>query len=131
MGKRIYVGNLPPEFTADQLCALFAAYGAVTSAEVIAEKSGQSRGFGFVEMGTDEQTQEAIAKLHGRAVGGKTLVVNEARPKAKDPKDGFGRGGFGFGGRGGYGGGGQGGFGGDGWSGGPQGGDRRGGGRSR
>jgi len=126
MGKKIYVGNLPPEFTAAQLGALFAAYGTMTCAEVIAEKSGQSRGFGFVEMATDAQTQEAIAKLHGRAVGGKTLVVNEARPKAKDPKDGFGRGGFGFGGgsRSGYGGGGQGGFGGDGWSGGPKGGGR-------
>ena len=81
MGKRIYVGNLPPEFTADQLCALFAAYGAVTSAEVIAEKSGQSRGFGFVEMTNSAEATAAINALNGTDVDGRTINVNEARPK--------------------------------------------------
>ncbi|HAM35215.1 MAG TPA: RNA-binding protein [Elusimicrobia bacterium] len=141
MGKRLYVGGLPLDFTDAQLGALFAACGTVTSAAVITEKStGQSRGFGFVEMSTDAQTQEAILKLHNSSVGGKTLVVNEARPLEERPKGGFGaggygnrggfggRGGFGKGDRGGFGKGGRGGFGGGGRGGARKGGDRRGGG---
>lgn len=138
MGKRLYVGSLPLEVTESQLSAMFAACGTVASAKVISDKmTGQSRGFGFVEMSTDVEAQEAIKKLHNSAVGGKQLVVNEARPIAERPKDGFGGRG-GYGGRGGFGGGGYGGQGGYGGKGGfsgrggnRKGGDRRGGGRGR
>ena len=137
MAKRLYVGNLPLDYTEAQLSALFAACGTVSSAKVMLEKTTkQSRGFGFVEMATEEQTQEAIKKLHNSALSDKTLVVNEARPLDEKPKGGFSGGFGGYGGRGGgygqggFGKGGRGGFGGGGgWSGGRKGGDRRGGGR--
>ncbi|MBI5241422.1 MAG: RNA-binding protein [Elusimicrobia bacterium] len=110
MGKKLYVGGLPPEVTDVQLHALFAACGSVASAEVMKEKrTGQSRGFGFVEMSTHEEAQAAVAKLHGAALGGMKLVVNEAKPVPEKPQKGF-RGfdgggyGAGYGGRGGYGG---------------------------
>jgi|GEM_PF-178150 len=107
MGKKLYVGGLPPEVTDVQLNTMFAACGAVTSAEVRLEKrTGQSRGFGFVEMSTNEEAQEAIKKFHNTTLGDKQLVVNEARPMPEKPQKGFrgfdgGFGGGGYGGRGG------------------------------
>ena len=90
MGKKLYVGGLQPDVTDSQLSAMVAACGAVTSAKVISDKTtGQSRGFGFVEMSTDAEAQEAISKLHNSSVGDKQLVVNEARPMPEPPKSGF------------------------------------------
>jgi RNA recognition motif-containing protein len=114
MGKRLYVGSLPFETTDEQLQELFAACGKVESAKVITDKvSGRSKGFGFVEMGTDEEAKAAIQKMNGSAVGSRQIVVNEARPMEdrKGGGGGFNRGG----GHGGFGGGGgrrEGGFGG-------------------
>jgi RNA recognition motif-containing protein len=110
MGKKLYVGNLSYETTDADLKQLFAAYGTVQSAQVIMDRdAGRSKGFGFVEMGNDQEAQAAIAGLSGKEVGGRSLTVNEARPREDR---GGGRGGHGSGGRGGYGGGGRGGFGG-------------------
>jgi cold-inducible RNA-binding protein len=113
MGKKLYVGNLPYTFTDEDLQKLFAAHGSVESASVIRDRdSGRSKGFGFVEMSSDQEAQDAIGKLHGQDHGGRALTVNEARPR--EPREGGGggggggRGGFG-GGRGGFGGGGGGG----------------------
>ena len=105
MGKNIYVGNLTFQTTADDLRELFAQYGTVTSAQVVSDRdTGRSRGFGFVEMSTGGD--EAIAALNGKDVGGRTLTVNEAKPREERPRGGSGggRGGYG-GGRGGSGGG--------------------------
>src|SRR3954454_8087974 len=104
MGKNIYVGNLPYDTTGDDLVQLFLSYGTVASGQVIIDKfSGRSRGFGFVEMATDDEAQAAIDALNGTPYGSRPLPVNEARPR----EDRGGRGGFGGGGsRGGYGGGG-------------------------
>lgn len=113
MGKKLYVGGLPFETTEDQLSQIFTAAGQVVSAKLIVDKfSGQSRGFGFVEMSTDAESDNAIKTLNGFSVGSRKLTVNEARPMekresggsfgAKSGGGGFG-GGFG-GGRGGYGG---------------------------
>jgi len=112
MPKRMYVGNLPYSFTSVDLEKLFSAHGKVRSAEVMSDRTtGQSRGFGFVEMETDEATQEAISKLDGSDCQGRSLKVNEARERAPRAA-GFGGGGGGYGG-GGFGGGrGGGGFGG-------------------
>ncbi|MEK7305337.1 MAG: RNA-binding protein [Nitrospirota bacterium] len=110
MGSKIYVGGLPYAATEQQLSELFATHGAVESARVITDKfTGQSRGFGFVEMASDSEAQAAITALNGADFGGRTLTVNEARPQ--EPRTGGGggggRGGFGGGGgRGGNGGGG-------------------------
>lgn len=108
MGKRLYVGNLSYSVTSSDLEKLFAAYGTVQSAEVVADRdSGRSKGFGFVEMGTDEEAQAAIAAMNGQENNGRALTVNEARPR-EERGGGGGRGGFGGGrggGRGGYGGG--------------------------
>jgi RNA recognition motif-containing protein len=109
MGSKIYVGGLPYAATEQQLSELFATHGAVESARVITDKfTGQSRGFGFVEMASDSEAQSAITALNGADFGGRTLTVNEARPQ--EPRTGGGgggRGGFGGGGgRGGNGGGG-------------------------
>ena len=108
MGKKLYVGSLPDGFTDVQLQALFAACGTVASAEIMMEKrTGRSRGFGFVEMSTNEEAQEAVKKFHNTALGGKQLVVNEAQPRPERPQKGFrgfdggGYGGGGYGGRGG------------------------------
>ena len=110
----MYVGNLPYGVGDSELHTLFAPHGAVQSAQVIMDRdTGRSKGFGFVEMGSDQEAQAAIAGLNGKEVDGRTLTVNEARPKT----EGGGRGGGG-GGRGGYGGGGGGGYGGGGRSGG-------------
>src|SRR5712691_4043369 len=109
MGRKLYVGNLGYGVKSSDLEQLFAAHGKVSSAEVITDRAtGQSKGFGFVEMGSDQEAQAAIAALNGKDSGGRALTVNEARPKT----EGGGRGGYGgggSGGRGGYGGGGGGG----------------------
>jgi RNA recognition motif-containing protein len=109
MGKKLYVGNLGYGVTDADLQQMFAAHGTVQSAQVIMDRdTGRSKGFGFVEMGSDQEAQAAITALNGHEVGGRALTVNEARPK----EGGGGRGGGG-GGRGGYGGGGgRGGYGG-------------------
>jgi len=84
MGNKLYVGSLPYSTTEQQLTDLFSQYGTVQSAKVIADRfTGQSRGFAFVEMATSEEAQKAIAGLHGTELGGRTLVVNEARPQEK------------------------------------------------
>ena len=110
MGKRLYVGNLDYGVTDSDLEQMFAPHGTVQSAQVIMDRdTGRSKGFGFVEMGSDQEAQAAIAALNGKEVDGRSLTVNEARPKEDG---GGGRGGYG-GGRGGYGGGGgRGGYGG-------------------
>lgn len=102
MGSKVYVGGLPYTATEAEVEALFAVHGTVESARVITDKyTGQSRGFGFVEMATQEEAQSAINALHSSDMGGRTLTVNEAKPMA--PRSGGG-GGFGGGGRGGAGG---------------------------
>ena len=120
MGRKLYVGNLTYGVTDSALQQMFEAHGSVQSAQVIMDRdTGRSKGFGFVEMGTDQEAQAAIAALNGKEVDGRALTVNEARPK----ESGGGRGGSGGGGRGGYGGGGGGG--GGGYGGGGGGGGRR------
>ena len=104
MGSKIYVGGLPYSATEQQLSDLFAAHGTVASARVITDKfTGQSRGFGFVEMSSDSEAQAAITALNGSDMGGRTLTVNEARPQEPRSGGGGGRGGFGGGGGGGRG----------------------------
>lgn len=94
MGNKLYVGSLPYSTTEQQLSDMFAEHGAVQSAKVISDRyTGQSRGFGFVEMATEEEAQKAITALNGAAMGGRTLVVNEARPQEKRPYGGGGGGG--------------------------------------
>ena len=104
MGKKLYVGNLSYSTTSEDLQQLCSEHGSVVSAQVIMDReSGRSKGFGFVEMGTDEEAQAAISALNGRAVGGRNLRVNESIPQA--PRSGgFGGGGGGAGGGGGFGG---------------------------
>jgi RNA recognition motif-containing protein len=103
MGKKLYVGNLAYGVTDSDLEQLFAAHGTVQSAQVIMDRdTGRSKGFGFVEMGSDAEAQAAIQALNGKESDGRALTVNEARPKT----EGGGRGGSGDG-RGGYGGGGR------------------------
>jgi RNA recognition motif-containing protein len=107
MGKKLYVGNLSYDTGDAELETLFAPYGTVQSVQVIMDRdTGRSKGFGFVEMGSDQEAQAAIAGLSGKQVGGRNLTVNEAKPK-EDRGGGGGRGGYGGGGggRGGYGGG--------------------------
>jgi RNA recognition motif-containing protein len=130
MGKKLYVGNLSYEVNDSELQQMFEPYGTVQSAQVIMDRdTGRSKGFGFVEMGSDQEAQAAIAALSGKQVGGRSLTVNEAKPKEGG---GGGRGGYGgggggrSGGGGGYGGGGGGrsGGGGGGYGGGGGGGGR-------
>lgn len=98
MGKRLYVGNLPWSTTSASLEALFSTYGTVKSAEVVADReTGRSRGFGFVEMASDEDGQKAIDALNGTEVSGRAITVNEARERA--PRPGGGRPPGGYGGR--------------------------------
>jgi len=114
MGRKLYVGNLAYGISDSDLERLFEAHGTVQSAQVIMDRdTGRSKGFGFVEMGSDAEAQAAITAMHGKEVEGRTLTVNEARPKTEG---GGGGGGGGRGGRGGYGGGGggRGGYGGGG-----------------
>jgi cold-inducible RNA-binding protein len=100
MGKKLYVGNLAYSIGDSDLQQMFAAHGTVNSAQVIMDReTGRSKGFGFVEMGTDQEAQAAIAACNGKEIEGRALTVNEARPKAEG-------GGGGRGGRGGFGGGG-------------------------
>ena len=115
MGNKLYVGNLPYTVRDDDLQQSFSAFGNVNSAKVMMERdTGRSKGFGFVEMGSDAEAQQAIAGMNGQSLGGRSLVVNEARPMDPRPPrsggGGFGggrrEGGFGGGG-GGYGGGGN------------------------
>jgi RNA recognition motif-containing protein len=102
MGKKLYVGNLSYDVTDSSLQTMFEAYGAVRSAQIIMDRdTGRSKGFGFVEMDNDQEAQAAIAALNGAQSGGRSLTVNEARPK-----EGGGGGRSGGGNRGGYGGGG-------------------------
>ena len=106
MGNKLYVGNLPYSFRNSDLEQTFGQYGAVSSAKVMMERdTGRSKGFGFVEMGSDAEAQAAIQGVHGQNFGGRDLVVNEARPmEPRAPRSG----GFGGGaGGGGYGGGGS------------------------
>jgi len=94
VGTKLYVGSLPYSTTEQQLSELFTQHGTVQSAKVITDRyTGQSRGFGFVEMATSEEAQKAIAALNGTPLGGRTLVVNEARPQEKRPYGGGGGGG--------------------------------------
>ena len=131
MGNKLYVGNLPYSFRDEDLQQAFAPHGTVTSAKVMMERdTGRSKGFGFVEMGSDAEAQAAISGVNGQQYGGRGLVVNEARPMEPRPprSGGGGFGGGAGGGGGGYGGGGSrsGGGGGGGYGGG--GGGRSGGG---
>ena len=126
MGNKLYVGNLPYSFRDRDLESTFGAYGSVTSAKVMMQRdTGRSKGFGFVEMGSDAEAQAAIEGVNRLDSGGRNLVVNEAPPMEPRPprsggfgggRGGFGgggdRGGFGGGDRGGFGGGGRGGYGG-------------------
>jgi RNA recognition motif-containing protein len=112
MGSKLYVGNLSYGVTSSDLEQMFSQHGTVQSAEVIADReTGRSKGFGFVQMGSDEEAQAAIAAMHGQQHDGRALTVNEAKPR--EPRSGGGGGGYGGGGggggRGGYGGGGGGG----------------------
>ncbi len=87
MATNLFVGNLPYAMDNDKLSQLFAAAGTVVSAKVISDKySGRSRGFGFVEMTTDEETKKAIEMFNGKDVEGRALVVNEARPREERPQ---------------------------------------------
>ena len=82
MGSKLYVGGLPYSATEQQLSELFGAHGTVASARIIADKfTGQSRGFGFVEMGDDREGQKAITALNGHQLDGRALTINEAKPK--------------------------------------------------
>ena len=135
MGSKLYVGNLPYSFRDEDLQQAFGQFGSVASAKVMMERdTGRSKGFGFVEMGSDAEAQAAISGMNGQSYGGRGLVVNEARPmEARPPRTGGGGGGGYGGGGGGYGGGGSGGggYGGGGGSGGRSGGGYGGGGGGR
>jgi len=99
MGKKLYVGNLPYSVRDGDLEQAFGQFGSVTSAKVMMERdTGRSKGFGFVEMGTDEEAQSAINGMNGQPLGGRSVVVNEARPMEERPPR-SGGGGFGGGGR--------------------------------
>lgn len=96
MSKKLYAGNLGYNISKTDLEQMFAAHGAVTSAQVIMDRdTGSSKGFGFIEMGSDEEARGAIAALNGKSVDGRALIVNEAKPQ--EPR----KPGGGFGGRGG------------------------------
>jgi RNA recognition motif-containing protein len=116
MGNKLYVGNLPYSYRDSDMEQAFSQFGTVSSAKVMMERdTGRSKGFGFVEMGSDAEAQAAIEGMNGQQVGGRGLVVNEARPmEPRAPRSG----GYGGGGGGGYGGGGGGGYGGGGGRGG-------------
>jgi RNA recognition motif-containing protein len=128
MGKKLYVGNLSYQVDSSELEQLFGQHGTVVSAQIINDRdTGRSKGFGFVEMASDDEAQAAIAALNGQEHGGRALTVNEARPREDrggggggggGSRGGFGGGGGGRGGFGGGGGGGRGGYSGGGGSGG-------------
>ena len=101
MSKKLYVGNLGYNVSSDDLRQLLSAFGAVNSAEVVQDReTGRSKGFGFVEMGSNDEADKAISELNGKDHGGRALTVNEAKPR--EPR-GFGGGGGGGGRSGGYG----------------------------
>ena len=130
MGKKLYVGNLSYNVNSSDLEQLFGQHGQVTSAQIINDRdTGRSKGFGFVEMSNDDEATAAIAALNGQQHDGRTLTVNEARPR--EDRGGGGGGGRGFGGGGGGGRGGGGGYGGGGGGYGGGGGGRGGGGGGR
>ncbi|HZF86459.1 MAG TPA: RNA-binding protein [Burkholderiaceae bacterium] len=115
MGNKLYVGNLPYSVRDGDLEQAFGQFGAVTSAKVMMEReTGRSKGFGFVEMGSDAEAQAAIQGMNGQPLGGRSVVVNEARPMEPRPprSGGYGGGGGGYGGGGGGRSGGGGGYGG-------------------
>jgi RNA recognition motif-containing protein len=129
--KKLYVGNLPFSASEGDLESIFAQYGQLDSVTIVRDRdSGQPRGFAFVEFGDDAAAEAAIAGTNGMQVGGRALMVNEARPQAPRTGGGGGRGGFGGGGGRGGAGGGRGGYGGGG-KGGNRGGGGGGGGRNR
>ena len=98
MGSKLYVGNLSYNATGSDLEQLFAQHGSVQSAEVIADRdTGRSKGFGFVQMGSDADAQTAIAALNGQEHDGRALTVNEAKPRENRPRTGGGGGGGGYG----------------------------------
>ncbi len=106
MGKKLYVGNLSYDTSDSKLQEMFEEFGGVQSAQIIMDReTGRSKGFGFVEMGSEEEAKAAINGLNGKEIGGRVLTVNEARPREDRGGGGGGRSG---GGRGGYGGGGGG-----------------------
>ncbi len=112
MGKKLYVGNLPFSATEQVLIDAFSQCGTVESAKIITDRdTGRSKGFGFIEMSSEAEAQDAINKFNGAEYEGRPLTVNEAKPMAPRENRGGGFGGGG-GGRGGFGGGGRGGFGG-------------------
>src|SRR2546423_6864902 len=118
MGKKLYVGNLAFSVTDADLERIFGAFGTVHPAQIIMDRdTGRSKGFGFVEMGSDQEAQAAIAAMNGKEMGGRTLTVNEAKPREDRGGGGYGGGGGGRGGGGG-GGGRSGGYGGGGGGGG-------------
>ena len=112
MGNKLYVGNLPYSVRDSDLEQAFGQFGTVTSAKVMMERdTGRSKGFGFVEMGSDAEALAAVEGMNGQSLGGRSLVVNEARPmEARPPRTGGGGFGGPRGGGGGFGGGGEGGF---------------------
>ena len=139
MGNKLYVGNLAYSVRDDSLLQAFSPFGTVTSAKVMMDReTGRSKGFGFVEMGSDAEAQAAINGMNGQAIDGRAVVVNEARPREERPggfgggggRSGGGGGGYGGGGGGGGYGGGGGGAGGGGGGRSPYGGGGGGGGRS-
>lgn len=86
LNKKLYVGSLPFSTTEEELHELFASYGAIASVRIVTDKfTGMSKGFGFVEMETQEDAQKAIEALNGKAFNGRTLIVNEARPEQPRP----------------------------------------------
>ena len=118
MGNKLYVGNLAYSVRDDSLLQAFSQFGTVNSAKVMMDReTGRSKGFGFVEMGSDAEAQAAINGMNGQPIDGRAVVVNEARPREERP-GGFGGGGGSRGGYGGGGGGGGGGYGGGGGGGG-------------
>ena len=118
MGNKLYVGNLPYSVRDDDLQQAFSEFGSVSSAKVMMERdTGRSKGFGFVEMGSDAEAQAAISGMNGQSLGGRSVTVNEARPmEARPPRTGgfggdrSGGGGYGGGNRSGGGGYGRGGY---------------------
>jgi RNA recognition motif-containing protein len=106
MGKKLYVGNLSYDVDSSGLQEIFGAHGTVESAEIIADRdTGRSKGFGFVQMSSDDEATAAITALNGQQYGGRALTVNEAKPREARSGGGFGGGGGGGGRRGGGGGG--------------------------
>jgi RNA recognition motif-containing protein len=130
MSMKLYVGNLAFQTSSEELEQLFAQAGTVESASVVEDReTGRSRGFGFVEMATPEEGQAAIQQFNGKEINGRSLTVNEARPREDRPRGGGGGGRGGYGGNRGGGGGGRGGYGGGGGRGGYGGGSGGGGNR--